>query len=249
MISEKRDPKVWETSKRRACSDAGLCDHSARKMQWASRYYKSHGGRYVGRKASRRNSLSRWTRQKWRTHNGSPSNGVRRYLPDAAWARLSPDQVRRTNASKRRGTKAGNQYVRQPSDVAEVAAVVRRQSDDVSPRHLGKRSQHDGLHTEYPWMSYAAAHAHEEDAARHGVSEVARGPGGFMRVYEVHGMRMKNMLVMDTPSSTLTWARKRHNFVKRHMVQYVGRPTLRRWLALVMWAYRPPGPVPSLSPY
>ena len=36
----------------------------------------------------------------------------------------------------------------------------------------------------FNWMSYADAHAFEAEAAREGESEVARGPGRFMRVYE-----------------------------------------------------------------
>ena len=39
----------------------------------------------------------------------------------------------------------------------------------------------------YPWMSYAAAHAYEAEASRHGVSAVARSPKGFMREYERAG--------------------------------------------------------------
>ena len=87
-------------------------------------------------------------------------------------------------------------------------------------------------------MSYAAAHAYEAEAAAHGVSEVARGKGGFMRLYETHGRRGLERL-QYTPH--LTWAKRRDHFVARHMAQYVQHPTYRRWLALVMWAYHPPG--------
>lgn len=117
-VATKGDPRLWTEAKTRACSDAGLCLHSARKMQWATRYYKAHGGTYVGRRAP--NKLARWSRQKWRTSDGRPSKGVRRYLPSEAWDRLTPDQVRRTNASKRRGFVEGKQYVRQPADVVRT---------------------------------------------------------------------------------------------------------------------------------
>lgn len=85
-------------------------------MQWATRYYKAHGGKYVG-KSKDNNSLRRWSRQKWRTHSGTPSRGKLRYLPDAAWSKLSHDQIKRTNAAKRRGTARGEQWVAQPHDV------------------------------------------------------------------------------------------------------------------------------------
>ena len=107
-IARKRDPALWRASKRRACTRAGLCAHSARKMQWATRDYKARGGRYAGRR-SKDNSLARWTRQKWRTRTGRPSEGKRRYLPSAAWRALTPRQAPRTDRAKRRGTAAGRQ--------------------------------------------------------------------------------------------------------------------------------------------
>ena len=128
MESMKRtDPDLWERSKVAACREGGLCKHSARKMQWAVNYYKKKGGGYTGPKSSR-NSLVKWTRQKWRTSSGRKSNGVRRYLPDAAWKHLSPSEIRRTNAAKRRGFEKGKQWVRQPKDIA--SKVRRFRKDD-----------------------------------------------------------------------------------------------------------------------
>lgn len=118
-VATKRDPQLWEDSKQRACSKAGLCLHSARKMQWATRDYKARGGKYSGKK-SRDNRLATWTKQRWRTHSGKPSKGRLRYLPNAAWSVLSKDQIRRTNATKRAGHARGRQYVRQPSDVRDA---------------------------------------------------------------------------------------------------------------------------------
>ena len=45
-------------------------------------------------------SLKKWTKQKWRTSDGSPSKGKKRYLPDAAWKALSIAERRATNKSK-----------------------------------------------------------------------------------------------------------------------------------------------------
>jgi hypothetical protein len=123
-IAHKADPALWERSKARACTEAGLCDHSARKMQWAVRDYKSRGGKYVGSK-SPRNKMRKWTRERWRTHSGKASRGRLRYLPDAAWQRLSKDQVRRTNAAKRKGSARGKQYVAQPADVVRAVRGTR----------------------------------------------------------------------------------------------------------------------------
>lgn len=124
-IALKRSPKLWEACKDRACTQGRVCQHSARKMQWATRCYKDAGGTYVGKKSSEHNKLAKWTRQRWRTHSGRKSAGKLRYLPTAAWKRLSPDQIRRTNAAKRRGFRQGRQYVAQPADVVRITSLAR----------------------------------------------------------------------------------------------------------------------------
>jgi hypothetical protein len=124
----KTNPRLWESSKRRACSKAKLCKHSARKMQWATRDYKQRGGLYASPRKSPSNSLTKWTRQRWRTHSGKKSKGTRRYLPDAAWSHLTPAQIRRTNAAKRAGYQRGKQWVPQPRDVVNVVREFRNQS-------------------------------------------------------------------------------------------------------------------------
>ena len=117
-VARKSDLALWAKAKKKACTHGGLCKHSARKMQWATRYYKRKGGTYVG-SADRENRLRRWGREKWRTSSGKKSAGKRRYLPDAAWKTLTPNEIRRTNDSKLKGYKRGKQWVRQPSDIAK----------------------------------------------------------------------------------------------------------------------------------
>lgn len=62
--------------------------------------------------------LKRWTDQKWRTSDGSPSKGKKRYLPDAAWGALSSGEKAATNRAKAAGNKAGKQFVKQPKKIA-----------------------------------------------------------------------------------------------------------------------------------
>jgi len=59
-------------------------------------------------------SLKKWGEQKWRTSDGSPSKGKKRYLPDAAWKALSPAEKAATNKAKAAGNKKGKQFVAQP---------------------------------------------------------------------------------------------------------------------------------------
>jgi len=69
--------------------------------------------------AKSQKSLKNWTAQKWRTSDGKPSKGKKRYLPDKAWDALSPAEKAATNKAKAKGNKAGKQFVKQPKKVAE----------------------------------------------------------------------------------------------------------------------------------
>jgi hypothetical protein len=71
-------------------------------------------------------SLRQWVSQKWRTSDGTPSEGKKRYLPDKAWAALTPAERAATNRAKAEGNRAGKQFVPQPKDIAEKVARYRR---------------------------------------------------------------------------------------------------------------------------
>jgi len=70
-------------------------------------------------RAKSQESLKRWGDQKWRTSDGKPSKGKKRYLPDAAWNALSPAEKAATNRAKAKGNKAGKQFVKQPKNIAK----------------------------------------------------------------------------------------------------------------------------------
>lgn len=70
-------------------------------------------------------SLKNWTRQKWRTSDGKPSKGKKRYLPDAAWKSLTPGEKAATNRAKAKGNRAGKQFVKQPKKIAKKTARYR----------------------------------------------------------------------------------------------------------------------------
>lgn len=70
-------------------------------------------------------SLREWTGQKWRTSDGSPSKGKKRYLPDAAWKALSPSEKAATNRAKAKGNAKGKQFVAQPKKIAKKVAKYR----------------------------------------------------------------------------------------------------------------------------
>ncbi len=76
-------------------------------------------------KAKSQKSLSKWTKQKWRTSDGKPSKGKKRYLPDAAWKSLTIAERRATNKAKATGNKKGKQHVKQPKKIAKKTARYR----------------------------------------------------------------------------------------------------------------------------
>jgi len=89
---------------------------SARKAQLVAQKYEAAGGGYTGNKTSKQKSLSKWTKEKWRTKSGKPSTqGPKatgeRYLPSAAIKSLSAAEYAATSRKKRAGTKAGKQFV------------------------------------------------------------------------------------------------------------------------------------------
>ena len=103
---------------------------SARKAQLLSQEYEKAGGGYTGGKTKAQKSLSKWTKEEWGTKSGKPSTqGSKatgeRYLPKKARAALSPAEYAATSAAKRKGTKAGKQFVAQPKKIASKTAKYR----------------------------------------------------------------------------------------------------------------------------
>ena len=75
--------------------------------------------------AKSQKSLKDWTAQKWKTSDGTPSKGKKRYLPAAAWKELTPAEKAATNRAKARGTAKGKQFVPQPKAIAKKTAKHR----------------------------------------------------------------------------------------------------------------------------
>jgi hypothetical protein len=71
-------------------------------------------------------SLKRWTEQDWKTSDGKPSKGKKRYLPAKAWNALSPAEKAATNRAKSAGNKKGKQFVAQPKKVAQKVKAYRK---------------------------------------------------------------------------------------------------------------------------
>ena len=124
FVAKKTNPSLWEKAKSQAKARMGG-KHSARSMQLAVKIYKEKGGGYSGAKSSS-NKLSKWTKQKWRTSDGSKSEGKKRYLPDKAWKSLSSSEKAATNRAKAKGNASGKQFVAQPKTIAKKVSKFRK---------------------------------------------------------------------------------------------------------------------------
>ncbi len=103
---------------------------SARKAQLVAQEYKKAGGGYTGSKSKKQKSLSKWTKEEWGTKSGKPSTqGSKatgeRYLPKKARQSLSKKEYAATSAKKRRDTRAGKQFSKQPKSIAKKTARYR----------------------------------------------------------------------------------------------------------------------------
>ena len=82
-------------------------------------------------RAKSQQSLANWTKQDWRTKSGKPSTqGPKatgeRYLPAKAIKSLSDSEYAATTRAKRKGTKAGKQFVAQPKKIAKKTRAYRK---------------------------------------------------------------------------------------------------------------------------
>lgn len=126
--AKKTNPGKWKAivaSVKAGSKGGDPGEWSARKAQLATQRYKKSGGGYVGPKSSD-NSLKKWGDQKWRTSDGTPSKGKKRYLPDAAWKSLSSGEKAATNKAKAQGNAKGKQFVAQPKSIAKKVVPFRK---------------------------------------------------------------------------------------------------------------------------
>ena len=129
--AKKTKPALW--SSKVSAAKAKFGGWSARAAQWATAEYKKSGGGYRGAKSSS-NSLSKWTKQRWTTKDGKPAKRknkkgetvTARYLPKAAWSKLSKSEARATDAKKRKASKKGKGVV--PNTKRAKAAGKRARS-------------------------------------------------------------------------------------------------------------------------
>ena len=82
-------------------------------------------------KAKSQKSLSRWTKQDWKTKSGKPSTqGAsatgERYLPSSAIKAMDAKTYAASSAKKRKDTASGKQFSKQPKKAAATSKLFRK---------------------------------------------------------------------------------------------------------------------------
>ena len=98
---------------------------SARKSQMLVKEYEAQGGDYLNdEKTDAQKSLHEWTEEDWQTSDGKVAirgdDQTERYLPKAAWDKLSEAEKKAANLKKEKGTKDGEQTVEWTDAVKRV---------------------------------------------------------------------------------------------------------------------------------
>ena len=128
--AKKKNPSLWKRIvariKAQASHGTAAGQWSGRKAQAAVKAYKKAGGGYSGPK-KKSNSLSKWSKQKWRTNSGKKSSETsERYLPEKAIKKLSSKEYARTTAKKRQDKAMGKQFSKQPKSIARKVRRFRK---------------------------------------------------------------------------------------------------------------------------
>lgn len=126
-------------------------------------------------------SLKKWTKQKWRTSDGSKSEGKKRYLPDKAWDALSASEKAATNKAKATGNKKGKQFVAQPKKVAEKVKRFRAAEGGA----VMKKPMNEGMKA----LKKAAPAVAKKMGYKGGGQAMHRMPDGTMMKGAKHGYK------------------------------------------------------------
>jgi hypothetical protein len=110
-------PELREKIKKQvAAGDKGgrASQWSARKAQLLAHEYEAQGGGYKHPRNAAQKSLKQWSDEQWHTSDGKKAiqgEETHRYLPDAAWKELSPQEQKATDQKKVAGSKRHKQFV------------------------------------------------------------------------------------------------------------------------------------------
>ena len=89
----------------------------------------------------------------------------------------------------------------------------------------------------YKWMSVEQILKYLPEIEKENVSEIARSERGFLYNYLKIGSADKMKNVVNSRGNT--WDKERNLFITRTLAAYNKKPTRRRFLSLIAWAFFP----------
>jgi len=164
--------------------------------------YKTRGGKFDESIPRKSTSLRRWFDEEWKDIGG------KEYPVFRPTKKVSKDT---------------------PLTVSEINKKDLKKKIDEKQLIQGFKNL-EPFKPKYPYMPLDEVLKYEDDAAKQGVSTVARSSRGFLTAYKKVG---------DPNKLPIEWINKRNGFIARHIKQYKENPTERRKLALIMWAFKP----------
>ena len=162
---------------------------SARKAQLLAAEYEKAGGGYTGGRSKSQQSLSRWTKQDWRTKSGKPALETgERYLPAAAIEKLSAAEYAATSRAKRKAT---GQFSRQPRRIAMKTKEFRNPAtfDDFPPAQ-GSRAKSPQIDT----PAFKKWFGESEVVTRNGKPRIMYHGTGWTNLSEFRSYRSRNQI-------------------------------------------------------
>jgi hypothetical protein len=87
---------------------------------------------------------------------------------------------------------------------------------------------------EYPIMNFKETALWLPIIENFEVSKQARSKNGFLTNYLEKGSDMLNQV---SDENKITWNEKRKRFIKRTLPAFIKKPSIRRFISLIAWAY------------
>ena len=118
---------------------------SARKSQLLTSEYEKHGGgyRHAGERTGAQQHLEEWTEQDWHTVGGTAEargeDGTSRYLPDAAWRLLTPQEQQATESRKVHGNEQHVPNTDAAKEARQAAELIDLPAAEARRRVTGMR--------------------------------------------------------------------------------------------------------------
>jgi hypothetical protein len=89
----------------------------------------------------------------------------------------------------------------------------------------------------FPYLDYKTMEKFKDEMEKNNVSARARKKDGFFTTYLENKGDLEKLDKINYPNKKHSYLVERNSFLKRTVAQYNKKPTYRRRLAIIAWAY------------